>query len=396
MEIPMKAFPSDGTTLVRITHAAVLGLFVSACIGRTAAAPPVVAPANTAFRLKICTESPIRLDGPPGAHQSQGCVVTFTQELTDPAIVRQVGAKQVERRYLVYAPPKLAETAAPVVLIFPGRTTSAEAAAFYTTRTSFERLADRDGFLVVYGNGLPDSPDSTEKSTMPKGGFLQGCFAEHQGEGVDVTYVRRILDQLATELKIDRSRVFATGISAGGGMAFQLAMEAPDLVAAIAPVVALPFQPTGPWLHHCHPKPGHERISIAMLAATHDPSISYAPGGSRDYPSARYPGMEETRDAWLATMKIQGAPTIDQFPDRIQGDSYEPHTRLNTSTILRLRYPLGPDGQEFWYYKAEGMGHCWPNPEQTWSGIWEQFGKTNQDIDFAEQAWEFFKLHPKR
>jgi hypothetical protein len=95
-------------------------------------------------------------------------------------------------------------------------------------------------------------------------------------------------------------------------------------------------------------------------------------------------------------MKIQGAPTIDKFPGRLQGDFYEPATHLSTSTVFRQRYPLGPDGQEFWYCKAEGMGYCWPNPEQTWSGIWEQFGKTNQDIDFADQAWEFFQRHPKR
>jgi poly(3-hydroxybutyrate) depolymerase len=182
---------------------------------------------------------------------------------------------------------------------------------------------------------------------------------------VDVTYVRRILDQLETELRIDRTRVFATGISAGGGMSFQLALEAPDLVAAIAPVASLPFQPDGLWLHHCHPRQGHERISIAMLAATHDPSISYSQGGSRQYPNAHYPGMEETRDAWLSAMKIQGPPTIDRFPDLVLGDSYEPSTHMKSSTIERQRYPLGPDGQEFWYYKATGMGHCWPNPVQT-------------------------------
>ena len=50
-------------------------------------------------------------------------------------------------------------------------------------------------------------------------------------------------------------------ISAGGGMAFQLAIEAPDLVAAIAPVVPLPYQPSGGWLLHCHARPGYDRIS---------------------------------------------------------------------------------------------------------------------------------------
>src|SRR6266496_844572 len=78
-------------------------------------------------------------------------------------------------------------------------------------------------------------------------------------------------------------------------MAFELALEAPDLVAAIAPVAGLPFQPRGAWLFSCHAKPGHERISVAMLAATHDRFVSYAPGGSPEYPAARYPGMEHAR-----------------------------------------------------------------------------------------------------
>jgi polyhydroxybutyrate depolymerase len=353
-------------------------------------------PEKARFRLKLCSQAPVRLPGPPGAEQSRGCVATFKQELSDPAVVRSVGAKQVTRRYLVYAPIGLTAKPAPVVFVFPGYSASAEGAAFYYTQTSFERLADRDGFIVVYGNGLPNAPSSGEKASMPEGGFLQGCLAEHAGEGVDVAYVRRIIAELETELKIDRSRIYATGLSAGGGMAFELALEAPDLVAAIAPVAGLPFQPRGEWVFSCHPKRGHERISVAMLGATHDRFISYTPGGSPEYPGARYPGMEQTRDAWLAAMKIHGPPTIDKFPDVVQGDSYTPHTGLASSTIERQRYPPGPDGQELWYYKAVGMGHWWPNPVQMWPGLWERFGKTNQDIDFADQAWEFFRRHPKR
>jgi len=387
---------SQREAVVRIVSVAAFGLCLDACGGRRAAAPPVAAPVQAAFRLRHCTEPPVGLQGPPGVQQSRGCVATFTQALSDPATIRWAGANQVERRYLVYAPSNLAPGPAPVLLVFPGKETSAEGIAFYETHTRFESLADRDGFIVVYGNGLPDPLRSGEEPAMPKGGFLQGCFLEHAGEGVDVTYVRQILDQLETELKIDRTRVYATGESAGGGMSFELALEAPDLVAAIAPVVSLPFQPSGYWLRHCHPRSGYERISIAMLAATHDPAISYTPGGSRWYPDAHYPGMEETRDAWLAAMNIHGPPSVDRFPDIVQEDSYEPDTHLRSSTIERQRYPLGIDGQEFWYYKAEGMGHRWPNPTQTWRGLWARFGKTNQDIDFADHVWEFFKRHTKR
>jgi polyhydroxybutyrate depolymerase len=356
--------------------------------------------AQQEFRLKLCSEHPLRLEGPPGAQQSRGCVATFNQELTDEKTRARLGKSQLKRRYLVYVPEGMASAGLaspplPVVFMFPGSTASSYAAAFYYTQTRFEELADRDGFIVVYGNGIPEAHSSDGQVPMAKGGFLPACLLEHEGEGFDVSYVRMILSQLEAELNVDRSRIYATGLSQGGGMSLQLALEAPDLVAAIAPVAPVPFQPSGEWLHSCHPKPGFEHVSIAMLASTHDRFISYAPGGAEFYPDADYPGMEETRDAWLAALSIQGPAEVATLPDLVRDDSYTPHTGLGTSTIQRERYPAGAQGQEFWYYKAVGMGHWWPNPVQSWTGLWEKMGKTNQDIDFADEAWSFFKRHKK-
>jgi polyhydroxybutyrate depolymerase len=336
----------------------------------------------------------LRLQGPPGTLQSQGCVVRFRQTVSDPLEVSRLGTDAVERRYLVYAPRALPDLPAPVVFVFPGYGASAEAAAVHYTQTRFEGLAEEHGFVVVYGNGLPAvPPGQAARARQPEGGYFQGCLAAHSEEGIDVQYTRQILDQLATELSIDRSRVYATGLSAGGGMSLQLALEAPDLVRAIAPVAGLPFQPSGPWRLHCHPKPGHDKIPIAMLAATHDPFISYAAGPSSVYPRADYPGMEQTRDTWLTAMGITGPPQVELLPDRVQKDSYEPHTSLVSSFIELQRYPTGAEGQELWFYRAVGMGHWWPNPRQIWAGLWPKFGKTNQDIDFADHAWQFFERH---
>ena len=322
-------------------------------------------------------------------------MATFTQQWSDPGSIGWIGARQAVRRYLVYAPERLPVGPVPLVLVFPGSSASAEAAALYYTHTRFETLADRDGFVVVYGNGLPNPFWPGDKPSVPQGGFLPGCWAPHAGEGLDVAYVREIVEQLAKELPIDRKRIYATGLSMGGGMSLQLALEAPDLVAAIAPVAPVPFQPTGEWLHACHPRTGYERISIALLAATADPFVAYAPGPSIRFAQAHFPGMEQTRDAWLAALKISGMPTNEAFPDLVAGDSYLPHTGLASSTVERQRYPPGPQGQELWYYKATGMGHWWPNPKTNWKGLWATFGKTNQDIDFADQAWEFFQRHRK-
>jgi polyhydroxybutyrate depolymerase len=383
-----------------MTHAArwgLLALGLTSCVAARAAAPPP--PAAVAgpprFRLRLCTEAPIHLPAPPGERQTRGCVATFQQTLTDPATIARLKTTQVQRRYLVYAPARLPPGPVPVVLVFPGYSSSAESVALYNTHTRFEALADRDGFVVVYGNGLPDPPSPREKPAVPQGGFLSGCFSPHTGEGVDVKYVRRVLDQLAAEIPIDRSRVYATGISAGGGMSFELALEAPDLVAAIAPVVPLPFEPAGPWEMSCHPKPGYQHVSIAMVAATSDPFISYRPGSSREYPGARYPGMEQARDAWLKALGLAGPPLVDQLPDTVKGDSYQPDTGLSTSTVQRQRYRPGPDGRELWYYEAVGMGHAWPSPTASWRGLWSRFGKNNQDLDFADEAWSFFRRHRK-
>ena len=345
------------------------------------------------FPFSGCSDVPVHLDGPP--RQSRACVVTFQQKITDPTISDSLGGvTEVQRRYLVYVPTPLPAVPMPLVFAFPGRSESAESVALYDTRLRFETLADRDGFMVVYGNGLPDGLDASEMQFV-NGGFFQGCMAPHDGEGIDVSYVRQILDQLGRELPLDRSRIYATGISAGGGMSFELALEAPDVVAAIAPVVPLPFQPSGAWAMRCQPRPGYDQISIAMVAATADPWISYLPGSSRVFPQAQYPGMEETRDAWLSAMGLVAPAQIDELPDVVQGDSYQPDSGLTTSTIERQSYPSASDGRELVFYKAIGMGHTWPNPVQTPSSLWPMFGKTNQDIDFADVAWSFFQRHAK-
>ncbi|HEY6475550.1 MAG TPA: PHB depolymerase family esterase [Polyangia bacterium] len=387
--------------MVRARFALFLFLCPVSGLGCVATASPVpfpapAAPAPPRFRLRLCTEPPVRLEGPPDVAQSRGCVATFRQQLSDPEIIQTLGAREVERRALIYAPANLPPRPAPVVLVFPGYSSSAEAIAFYNTHTRFEALADRDGFVVVYGNGLPNPPNAREHVSVAKGGFLSGCLARHGDQGVDVAYVRQLLAALAVELPIDRARIYATGFSAGGGMSFELALEAPDLVAAIAPVAPVPFQPTGGWRVHCHPQPGYDRVSIAMVAATNDPFVNYESGGSREYPEAPYPGMERTRDAWVAALGLAGPPEVDALPDVVKTDSYEPDSGRASSTVERQRYHPGPDGRELWYYKAVGMGHAWPSPTPSWSGLWRRFGKNNQDVDFADEAWTFFQRHTKR
>ena len=105
--------------------------------------------------------------------------------------------------------------------------------------------------------------------------------------------------------------------------------------------------------------------------------------------------MEATRDAWLSALGITGPPTVEALPDRVPGDSYEPDSGMTSSSVERFTYARGPAGQELVYYRTVGAGHWWPSPTQSFTGLWATFGKTNQDIDFAEQAWDFFRRHSR-
>ena len=54
-----------------------------------------------------------------------------------------------------------------------------------------------------------------------------------------------LLDELSTKVRIDKDRVYITGLSMGGKGSWLLAMEAPTRFAAIAPIAADTFDPQG-------------------------------------------------------------------------------------------------------------------------------------------------------
>src|SRR5439155_7598 len=54
----------------------------------------------------------------------------------------------------------------------------------------------------------------------------------------DAGFLTGMVDKLITEIGVDPARVFATGISRGGHMAFRLALEAPSRFRAVATVSA--------------------------------------------------------------------------------------------------------------------------------------------------------------
>jgi polyhydroxybutyrate depolymerase len=88
--------------------------------------------------------------------------------------------------------------------------------------TRFDGQAERLGWIVVYPDGFAD------------GWEPYGC-CQHPGVD-DVAFLAEIVSRLEATDDIDPERVYVTGLSRGGVMAYRLACELSSRLAAIAPV----------------------------------------------------------------------------------------------------------------------------------------------------------------
>ena len=74
-------------------------------------------------------------------------------------------------------------------------------------------MADQLGFYVVYPNAIGKMWDTG-------GGFISQNLSPRRD---DLGFIERVIDEMSAQHSIDRSRVFATGISRGGHASFMMA-----------------------------------------------------------------------------------------------------------------------------------------------------------------------------
>ncbi|MCO6052289.1 PHB depolymerase family esterase [Mesorhizobium sp. RP14(2022)] len=128
-----------------------------------------------------------------------------------------------------YIPQNL-ERGTPLVVVLHGCTQSAAA---YDHGSGWSALADRTGFALLF----PEQQRSNNANL---------CFNWFEPEDTrrgagEVRSIAEMIDAFATEYGIDRSRVFITGLSAGGAMTSAVLATYPELFAGGAIIAGLPF-----------------------------------------------------------------------------------------------------------------------------------------------------------
>lgn len=179
-------------------------------------------------------------------------VPRLSGKLTDGTI--EVGGRK--RTYLTYVPQGLAKGAPLVVVMHGSGQNSVQIRKW--TGYGFERLADERGFAVVYPDGYEGYWNACN---------IVGDYSANKLNIDDVGFLTGMVHKLIAEIGVDPGRVFATGSSRGGHMAFRLALEAPSRFRAVAAVSA--NVPT-PENFKCRPA-GQGTSSVMIMNGTKDP-----------------------------------------------------------------------------------------------------------------------------
>ena len=128
-----------------------------------------------------------------------------------------------------YAPQGVGTSPALVVALH-GCTQSADS---YDQGTGWSDLADRFGFVVVFPE---QQPANNPKNCFSW--FLPGDTARDSGEALSI---RQMVAKATEEFGVDRSRIFVTGLSAGGAMTSAMLATYPEVFAGGAIIAGLPY-----------------------------------------------------------------------------------------------------------------------------------------------------------
>lgn len=275
------------------------------------------------------------------------------------------------RTYYLYLPPKdksAAKLAVVVVLHGGGKADGNEMAEM----TGYNKLADREGFIAVYPNGVDAQWNDGRGKTFRK--------AEDISKVNDIGFLSALIELLIRDYNGDPRRIYVTGLSNGGMMTLRLGCEIGSKLAAIAPVIAnMPANIVGT----CKPD---SPLPVLLMNGTTDPLVPWDGGSVRFFRRAmgEVVSTAETVQFWVKHNQCNSTPDIVILPDNDRNDG---------SRVKVLTYKSNRNGADVILYAIEGGGHNFPG-----SNIPDRpriLGRKNNDINGPEVIWEFFKQHSK-
>lgn len=222
--------------------------------------------------------------------------------------------------------------------------------------------SEEAGFIAVFPNGI-----SNARSGLLATWNAGDCCGRARDENVDdVGFLKAVIADLNRRLRIDAARVYATGMSNGGMMAYRLACEAPDVFRAIAAVAGTDNTRT------CQPA---TRTPVLHIHARNDDRVRFEGGAGEVFRNealvSDFTSVPATIDKWV---KLNAAATTPRRVLSVDGAWCERHEGAAPVQLC---------------VTDEG-GHSWPG------GNKPRGESPSTAISANDVVWEFFSSLPPR
>lgn len=271
----------------------------------------------------------------------------------------------IEREYILHLPNGYESSIEnlPLVMVFHG---GGGNAGQMKNHTKFNKLADKESFVVVYPNAVDKNwSDGRIGEKLPM-------------QRDDVKFISMLIDTLTGRYKINPKRVFSTGISNGGFFSIYLAYKLSDKILSIAPVTAnIPENLAGEF------RPEYP-VSMLLINGTKDPLVKYDGGavgfGEDGFGRGESVSTDRTIAIWTQNDQCTPPPEVKEIDNKNWADKCK---------ATKYIYNNCAGETEVILVKIDGGGHTWPGGSQYLPKL--IVGNVCKDFSATEMIWEFFK-----
>jgi polyhydroxybutyrate depolymerase len=327
--------------------------------------------------------------GAPLAFPAAATTTTTTTAAGPAALVPMAGSYVItltyggrQRDYRIHIPPQAAAgKPLPLVINMAGATQNGQIEEILS---NMDPNADENGYLAVYPDGTRISkvltPDPVAKQAQYGWNAGECCGLPVTRKIDDVGFLEKVIADVAARTPVNLRRVYMTGISNGGMMAYAFAAEASTHVAAIASVSGQVELPT---IHPTRSVPTMEFHSV------NDPIAKFA-GVPNKNPKLVLSVMEGIRQ-WV---KADGCAATPHDGTTMVG---APGSISAGQTATPITYSGCRGGAEVVLWRFTGSGHVWPGstlntgPKKNW--VLTGSGRGIVLINADETMWKFFSQH---
>ena len=238
------------------------------------------------------------------------------------------------RKYLLYVPNNVKDNA-PLVFSLHG------AGGVVSTSShdpNFNSIADKDGFIVVYPQGL-------DTQFPGLGGMTAPGWSAYGEDNFDTHFLLAVIEKIAEKYTIDRKRIYCCGFSNGGMMTYTMANTNSHVFAAFAAISGYPINEFH--LHHTSWRP----VPLLHIHGKNDDFVKYSL-----------------------------VPNIIENMVARNGANPVPEKTTKSGSYTKSVYEAGEGGFPVIFYEIDGMGH-------------EAFTNKTEKNSSSQTMWDFFQQY---